>query len=313
MIHVLTTAPHTYPVGDYLKSWAGPSHPKIKSLTYENLPTILPRGTYVFADLERLSPEQRALSAEVRRQLAAAGSEMRLLNDPERTLRRVGLISQLQKDGVNDFRAYLASDDLKNIRFPVFVRRADEHEGSFSGLLRDIKEVDQAIIRMLMSGVPLDEILIVEFCDTSSDGLFRKYSAFRVGTAIIPRHLIFSRKWVLKVPDLLESSQIEEERAYLNLNPHEQALAEIFHAAHVEYGRIDYGMLNGRIQVWEINTNPLVMMARDKYARQHLPAQEFFAERIRRAFDAIDWTGSPEPMVSIDLSDCARRIRRSGG
>jgi hypothetical protein len=49
MIHFFTTAQHTYPVGDYLKSWAGPSHPQIESLTYVSLPTILPRGTSIFA------------------------------------------------------------------------------------------------------------------------------------------------------------------------------------------------------------------------------------------------------------------------
>ncbi len=31
MIHFLTTAQHTYPVGDYLKSWVEPSHPQIKA------------------------------------------------------------------------------------------------------------------------------------------------------------------------------------------------------------------------------------------------------------------------------------------
>ena len=55
MIHYLARAEHNYPVGDYLKSWAGPSHPVIKILAYEGLPTILPRGTYIFSDLERLT------------------------------------------------------------------------------------------------------------------------------------------------------------------------------------------------------------------------------------------------------------------
>ena len=55
MIHILTTAQHTYTVGDYLKTWAGRSHPPVKLLAYETLPTILPRATYIFSDLERLS------------------------------------------------------------------------------------------------------------------------------------------------------------------------------------------------------------------------------------------------------------------
>ena len=309
MIHVLTTARHTYPVGDYLKSWAGPAHPQIKSLTYENLPTILPRSTYVFADLERLSPEQRTLAAEVRAQLAAAGEGIRLLNHPVRSLGRVGLLEQLHGAGVNRFRVHRATEALDGLRFPVFVRRADEHDGNFSGLLREPQEVDQAIVRLLLSGIAVENVLVAEFCDTSTDGLFRKYSAFRVGDLIVPRHLIFSRKWVQKVPDLLDAALLEEERRYLESNPHATEIRAVFDTAQIEYGRIDYGVHEGRIQVWEINTNPLVMMPRDRYSRQHLPAQEIFAASIRAAFEAIDARGTPQPMVSIDLSECARRIR----
>jgi hypothetical protein len=312
MIHVLTTARHTYPVGDYLKSWASPAHPQIKSLTYENLPTILPRSTYVFADLERLSPEQRALAAEARAQLATAGEGIRLLNDPARSLGRVALLEQLHAAGVNRFRVYRATHALDGVRFPVFVRRADEHEGSFSGLLRDPKEVDQAIVRLLLAGIAVENVLIAEFCDTSTDGLFRKYSAFRVGDLIVPRHLIFSKKWVQKVPDLLDAAALEEERRYLEANPHAAELRAVFDLAQIEYGRIDYGVYGGRVQVWEINTNPLVMMPRDRYARQHLPAQELFAAKIRAAFESIDATGVSQPMVAIDLSACATRIRGGG-
>ena len=51
------------------------------------------------------------------------------------------------------------------------------------------------------------------------------------------------------------------------------------------------------------------MMPREQYQRQHLPNQELFASRIRSAFEAIDSTGPTQPMVSISLADCARRIR----
>ena len=83
MIHYLARSEHNYPVGDYLKSWAGPSHPIIKILAYERLPTILPRGTYMFSDLERLTSSQSELMAEAWDQLAAAGDGIRLLNHPD--------------------------------------------------------------------------------------------------------------------------------------------------------------------------------------------------------------------------------------
>lgn len=309
MIHFLTTAQHTYTVRDYLKSWAGPSHPVIKILAYETLPTILPRSTYIFADLERLSSAQATLAGEVWNQLGAAGDGIRLLNHPVKAARRLTLLERLYEAGRNTFRAYRATDQRADPRFPVFVRRASDHEGSVTGLLRDQDEVDQAVVRLLLSGVDVGDILIVEFCDTSRDGVYRKYSAFRVGDRIVPRHLIFSEKWVLKFPDLLDAAKLEEERAYLDSNPHEHELREIFDIANIDYGRIDYGVLDGRIQVWEINSNPIVMLPRDQYKRQHLPAQETFAPRIRQAFAAVDSTGAAQPMVPINLAECARRIR----
>jgi hypothetical protein len=309
MIHFITTARHTYPVADYLKSWAGPAQAMIRILSYETLPTILPRGTYIFSDLERLSADQAVLAGEVWRQLAASGPAIRLLNHPLSAARRMTLLERMYAAGRNRFRAYRATDGALTPAFPVFVRTEHEHEGSFSGLLRDHSELDQAIVRLLLSGAEADDILIVEFCDTSRDGLYRKYSAFRVGDRIVPRHLIFSRKWLLKIPDLLDESMLEEERAYLDSNPHEQELKEIFDAAEIQYGRIDYGLLDGNIQVWEINTNPVVMLPRDQYKRQHLPTQEVFAARIRDAFTAIDAGGMGQPMVPITLLDAARRIR----
>ena len=177
MIHYLARSEHTYTVGDYLKSWAGPSHPIIKILAYERLPTILPRGTYVFSDLERLTSSQSELMAEAWDQLAAAGDGIRLLNHPIRSLRRFALLRQRSDAGRNAFRAFRASEPLDDVRFPVFVRRASEHDGSATGLLRDHRELDQAIVRALLAGIELEDVLIVEFCDTShGSGRFRKYS-----------------------------------------------------------------------------------------------------------------------------------------
>ena len=147
----------------------------------------------------------------------------------------------------------------------MFVRRESEHTGSLSGLLRDQTEVDHAIVRLLLGGAEVADILVVEFCDTAQDRLFRKYAAFRVGDHIIPRHIVFSSKWVLKGADLLDAAKLREEREYLESNPHEQELREIFECAQIDYGRVDYGLLDGRVQVWEINSNPGVMLPPDKY------------------------------------------------
>jgi hypothetical protein len=278
-------------------------------VAYETLPTILPRGTYIFADLERLSSAQATLAAEVWAQLAAAGDGVRLLNHPVKAARRLTLLRRLHEAGWNTFRAFRATDQPADLRFPVFVRRESEHTGSLTGLLRDQAEVDNAIVRLLLAGAEADDILVIEFCDTSQDRLFRKYAAFRVGDRIIPRHIVFSSKWVLKGADLLDAAKLREERDYLESNPHEKDLREIFECAEIDYGRVDYGLLDGRVQVWEINSNPGVMLPPDKYKREQLPNLEIFAARIREAFEAIDSTGPAQPMIPIDLTECARRIR----
>ena len=50
------------------------------------------------------------------------------------------------------------------------------------------------------------DLLGVEFCDTSdATGLFRKYSAFLVDGEVLPRHLLFSKSWHLKKPDIADA------------------------------------------------------------------------------------------------------------
>jgi hypothetical protein len=85
--------------------------------------------------------------------------------------------------------------------------------------------------------------------------------------------------------------------------------------ARLEYGRIDYSLLGGKPQVWEINTNPIVMQEPGRYDPRHLPAQEWFAPRICRAFDAVDGPAGPParialPMVARVQVGCETTARR---
>jgi hypothetical protein len=124
MIHYLARSEHNYPVGDYLKSWAGPSHPVIKIFAYERLPTILPRGTYVFSDLERLTSSQSELKADLRDQLAAAGDGIRLLNHPTRSLRRFALLRELSEVSKNE-GFWSARDICDESRGPMLRRSSN--------------------------------------------------------------------------------------------------------------------------------------------------------------------------------------------
>ena len=139
------------------------------------------------------------------------------------------------------------------------------------------------------------EVVAVEFIDTAdSEGLYRKYSAFRVGDQIVPRHVFFSREWMQKQADLTDPAYLEEERAYVETNPHRGAVLDVFELARIEYGRVDYSILDGRLQVWEINTNPSLAgpISDQKPEREHVHA--LFARRMNRCLADLDARG-PEP------------------
>jgi hypothetical protein len=194
-------------------------------------------GVVIFSDLDRLTPQERAALALVHARQARA------LNHPTRSLLRYELLRTLYAQGLNRFNAYRSGE--APVRFPVFLRPE-------SGFLNQAP----ALLNTL-DPLPAGH-LAVEFCDTADvGGIYRKYAAFIVGERIVPRHLFFSRDWLVKSPDLVGPAQLEEELAYVRSNPHAEQLLAVCRLARISWGRIDYALLDGKVQVWEINTNPM--------------------------------------------------------
>ena len=312
MITYVATAHHTYTMEDYLRTWGRSLAATIRVLSYDDLFSgeEVGAGTFIFSDLERLSAAGSRAAARVWSELEAADAPVRLLNAPARVLRRQALLERLHEAGLNRFRSYRLTETQTPERFPVFLRDANEHE-HFTPLLGTQEEVDRALAGLCSDGRCLDELLMVEFCDVSdSAGLYRKYSAFWVADRLIPRHLIFSRSWVLKEPDLIDDDKLREEWDYLETNPHCDELRRVFELANVDYGRIDYGVKDGCIQAWEINTNPIVMLRPERYHPAHLPVQEPFAAQIEAAFRAVDTDdGGRSIPVTIDADLRAQLAR----
>lgn len=293
---------------DFLPRWGRALAETIRVVPYERLSrcTELPVATTIFTSAERLGAAEAAIVGTICDTLARAGAQV--YNDPRRTLGRFELLRALYREGINDFRAFRPSESLATIRFPVFLRWEDGHAGSETPLLHSPAELRRALRRLSLRR-PGRRVLIVEFRDASeSDGLYRKYAAFRVGDRIVPRHVVFGRHWVLKHPDVMEEALLEEELTYVRSNPHEAELHRVFQLAQIDYGRVDYGWIDGRIQVWEINTGPVLMFPPERYDSRQLPTQIHFAERIVEAFRAVDGQ-SDGPPVAIRLD--ARLVRRA--
>lgn len=219
------------------------------------------RATYVFSDVDRLSGSQSSNIFERWRRLHGAGA--RLLNHPLRVMRRYDLLRWAYENGINSFDSYMVIEHRKPKRFPVFMRRAFDHEGSISPLIRSQEELDRAIAAMRAASEWPGDKIVTEYIDVSNEhGVFRKYAAFRIGDALFPRQIMAAKQWVVKKPEFDSPELAAEEAAYLEGNPHGEQLMRIFEAARIEYGRIDYCVIDGRVQVFEINTNPSIIGAR---------------------------------------------------
>jgi len=288
VIFFLTTRDNEYTIDSYLRAYGAPLAGTLWPMRYERFLRTrrLAQGTYVFADLELLPDGERARAAARWQDLADRGC--RLLNHPSRSLRRYELLRALYARGWNRFNVYRLDEKAAVERYPVFLRMENDHGGSRSPLLHTPAEVDATIARLRRAGAGLDETIIVEFADTAdTSGIYRKYAAFIVGDRILPRHVFFSDEWHVKSWKLMDETLLREELRYLDTNPHQRELREIFAAAAIDYGRIDYGVSREGIEVWEINTNPtIVWPSAERRAREDVHAR--FAAMLAPAWREID-------------------------
>ncbi len=290
---------------------------RFEIVAYENLPRRFRGGTYVFSALEQLSAPMERLVEHLHAQLSACEG-VRLLNHPGRTLRRYELLTELWRLQRNTHRAVRATEDLSDLRYPVFLRGERTHDGALSPLLHDAREVEAWIGRLVVVGRQLEELLVMEFCDTAdANGIYRKYAAFIIGDQILPRSLDHGHDWMLKRQGTAYShATLAEEFDYVRNNPHERELREIFAIAGVDYGRIDYSVQDGQVRTWEINLHPTIGRGREgskykapaEFQAMHARTKDYMHERLREAWVNIDLQDDRELDVTLDPALVAAAI-----
>jgi hypothetical protein len=312
VLHYLTTAAHDYTMRRFLATRGRALRGRVRPLSYETLwrARRLQPGTYVFADLERLSSRETERAARIHAAVTAAG--WRALNHPTGTRRRYELLRLLAREGVNDFGVYRASEHRDPQRWPVFLRSDNEHQGAASELLHTPAQLAQALAAREAAGRSRESTLIVEFRDTAdAAGVYRKYAAFCVAGEVLPRHVCFGRRWMLKAGELFAPEQLAHERAYVETNPHRAQLERIFALARVGYGRADYAVVDGAVRVWEINTNPNMDYGRNFGGALREVVHAYFNPRMEAALralaDPVPGRAVPNPVRGPSLR---RRLRR---
>lgn len=258
MIYFVSTAEHTY---THKPAQEAKDAPEIRMLSYEQAFAArqVPPGSYVFTDMDRLSLSNQFRAADIYRQLAARPNMCRVFNDPARAKGRYALLRALHEAGLNSFNVYRAEECVRPERFPVFIRYDSEHVDPLSGLLHDQASLDAAIEKAIADGAPEGSILIVEYCaEPVVEGLFRKLAAYRVGDTIVPAEIVHDDQWCVKYGQkgIATPELYEEERQIVETNPYNDIIARAFEIGRIEYGRADFGIVDGKVQIYEINTNP---------------------------------------------------------
>lgn len=310
MLHFLVTAGHEYTLSQYFSQWGACLRSAVSIVHYESRPWrhAAAPGVWVFTDLERLDPDELSDAKEFASRLKSDPSRWRVLNNPARVLCRYELLQRLADAGYNQFRAYRLTELPATLRYPLFLRRERDHSGRQSPLLagpealRHALEQDPSLARD-------NTLLAVEYLPYQrADGLFVKYSVMRAGLSLVPRHMLFSRDWEVKFPDLVDDALVVEEAEYLAGMPHAEEMTRLFDLAGIDYGRIDYTLVDGRIQVFEINTNPTLVPGVENLDATRWPGQAISARQLNEAFRNL-CAGLPEP-DAVEMHALNRAAKR---
>jgi hypothetical protein len=186
-------------LNSFLSTWAARLGSSVRLAYYEEVPewtTIPAAATYVFTDLERLSPSELEQTAAIADSLVHACGNP---NHPRHALCRYDLLRMLYDRGVNPFQAYRVLETRLPERFPVFLKFEDRHDGPASPLLRTPRELDRAVANRFCSRDDLSSLLMIEFHDVSDDsGIFHRQVTYVIGDELIHGNLAFNTNWVVK-------------------------------------------------------------------------------------------------------------------
>lgn len=290
MILFLSTEAYVEPFERLNRSLSGALDGIVRPMTYEQLffTGRAPIGHVVFTDLDRLSRYERDIAASFARTLLEREPRARVLNAPDRVLDRVPLLRALKAAGVNDFSVWQLGLGERPTAFPVFIRPADGHSGPETRLLKDAASFARKLAGFEGKRLPLANRIAVQYAaEPSADGFFRKFGVFNIGGRLVPQHVMRGRRWMLKNREnRVSGATAKEELAFVRENPHKEVLERAFAVAGIDFGRVDYGLVGGRPQIYEINTNPFF----PRFEKEDLRTErrELIRERLIAAFEAID-------------------------
>lgn len=231
--------------------------------------------------------------------LSDAGDGYRVINNPAQMLNRRALLRTLYVEGINDFNAYALTEKRLPEQYPVFLRREYDHERPLSDLLHNETELQTALAELRGQGEPEDGLLIIEYAAEPVEGnLFRKLSAYKVGDQVFFYNTVHEESWNVKHGTLNSATDAlyQEEFDMITHNTFANDVLKVFNLANIEYGRVDFGLVNGKAQFYEINTNPYTKGPMSNHPNPYRVKSQLLAwEKYCEAINKLDTTDPKAP------------------
>ncbi|MGB0498231.1 MAG: hypothetical protein ACPGID_07820, partial [Rubricella sp.] len=142
-------------------------------------------------------------------------------------------------------------------------------------------------------------------------GNFQKRSHYRMGDRFVPALTTNEGHWRAKfgTMGIATDERYEEEVAEAREGRYLPFVRRAFDAAGIAFGRIDFGLWNGRPQVYEINTNPSY---EDVGAHRHPGRSALILEQKQAMTEALLALDTAEA-GSIDMPYFRKASRRTRG
>ena len=157
--------------------------------------------------------------------------------------------------------------------------------------MRDWGETRRAVNDAIAAGYPITSLLMIEYAaEPVRPGLFRRLSVFRIGEAYVGANCVHEDNWLVEygTEGIAPAELYADELRIVRDNPFEAAMRPVFDLAAIEYGRSDFGLVGGKVQTYEINTNPHIEFPATHPSEDRIESYRIFQRNLYDALAGID-------------------------
>jgi len=141
--------------------------------------------------------------------------------------------------------------------------------------------------------------------------VFRKLSVYKVGATQIATPSVHERHWAAKYGELGAAGKegYITDLDTVRTNPFKEHLEKVFALANIDYGRVDFGIVRGRPEVYEINTNPMIEPTTKHPYPERVEAFRLSDTAYLEALSALD-TQPANKRITVRLPEMLAERRR---